>query len=564
MNNKNEQNTDLGVMFLAISVLIGAAYLKFYSQIWIAYHFLRYPIAVVITLIIMFGYLKIKLKLTKAIFGDQNEKDTFEPVDGESATFMGFANSGKRVYLQDALRINHMQVVGTTNAGKTESVIVPLAVSDIKQGRGFVLIDGKSDLKLLDKLYAYAKKHRREADFKIFSIVDLGISCTINPLKGGNALEITERVINALDFENKYYKDIQTDVFLHMMLIFEGAKVTPTFMKVVDCLQFPDLLIELSHKTENERLQRWAMEHKALSNVEREIRVSGLKAQLQPFTVGELAKIFNSELPDLVLEDVVENNQIVYCQLPVLKVKTLGTVTAKLILEGLKGAISSRHLGTAQNRKLFSIFLDDFTEYLTEGFSTLLNKSRSANVGVVFAHQALGDLDRVDEGIKNAILTNSNIKVFMATNEPTSAEYYASVIGTSLTEKVTTRQKDGIFGPNKTGEGSVRETEEFRFHPNIFKQDLKTGEGVIVIPGPHGRMARRMKFAMIPNIQAEEIPNTYKPEPTAMELKKIEAASKTKAETDQGQNPPVPQQGSGIAKMVEAAEAKSSDAMAAA
>jgi TonB-dependent SusC/RagA subfamily outer membrane receptor len=36
----------------------------------------------------------------------------------------------------------HTQVVGTTNAGKTESVILPWAIDDIKNGRGLILIDG--------------------------------------------------------------------------------------------------------------------------------------------------------------------------------------------------------------------------------------------------------------------------------------------------------------------------------------------------------------------------------------------------------------------------------------
>lgn len=75
----------------------------------------------------------------------------------------------------------------------------------------------------------------------------------------------------------------------------------------------------------------------------------------------------------------------------------------------------------------FSVYLDDFTEYLTPSFVTLLNKSRSANVGIVFAHQALGDLDGLGDGVKNTILTNSNLKVFMRTNEPESAEYFSSI-----------------------------------------------------------------------------------------------------------------------------------------
>jgi len=129
-----------------------------------------------------------------------------------------------------------------------------------------------------------------------------------------------------------------------------------------------------------------------------------------------------------------------------------------------------------------------------------LNKSRSANVGVVFAHQALGDLAGLGDGIKNTILSNSNLKVFMRTNEPESAEYFSQTIGTIQGLKRTERETSGTFGSEKTGEASVRDVEEFKFHPNIFKQDLGVGEAIIIIPHSTGSLPVRLKFRKTPDI----------------------------------------------------------------
>ena len=244
----------------------------------------------------------------------------------------------------------------------------------------------------------------------------------------------------------------------------------------------------------------------SLSKDELEQRTSGLVSQLQSFIFGETGELFNQDISEINIEEAMEKNLIIYCQLPALKIPLLGTATAKMLLQGVQSAVSSRHLGSIKNQKFFSVFLDDFTEYLTPSFVTLLNKSRSANVSIVFAHQALGDLSALGDGVKNTILTNSNLKVFMRTNEPESAEYFSSVIGTIEGQKSTERETRTIFGKMKTGDASVREAESFKFHPNIFKQNLGVGEAVMVVPHAAGSEPVRVKFTKLDDLPEVQIP----------------------------------------------------------
>ena len=151
----------------------------------------------------------------------------------------------------------HTQVVGTTNAGKTESVIVPWAVDDIKKGRGLLIIDGKSDRSLLDKLYAYAKRHHRESDVRILSLCNVDISHTFNPFTNGSVLEVAERVFAALNFENEYFKSIQYDAFLHCLLLLEDAKVKATPYRVIECLKHEKHLANLAAQSADSNLQAW-------------------------------------------------------------------------------------------------------------------------------------------------------------------------------------------------------------------------------------------------------------------------------------------------------------------
>ena len=88
----------------------------------------------------------------------------------EDSAFCGTTDKGEDIWIKPRQRAMHTQVIGTTNAGKTESVILPWAIQDIHSKKGLLLIDGKADNSLIDKLWGYTKLAGREKDFKLFSL----------------------------------------------------------------------------------------------------------------------------------------------------------------------------------------------------------------------------------------------------------------------------------------------------------------------------------------------------------------------------------------------------------
>lgn len=173
--------------------------------------------------------------------------------------------------------------------------------------------------------------------------------------------------------------------------------------------------------------------------------------------------------------------------------------------------------------RFFSCILDDFQDYIYEGFGSLLNKSRSANVGVVFSHQALGDLDKVSEAFRNVVLTNTNIKVVMRMNDPDTCDHFAKTFGTNTTTKVTEKTKDA----SRTGDGTIREVERYNYHPNVFKK-LGTGFGVVSISHRDGVRNLKIKFAMRSNLPISRLPLIEKkPKPLGFPKNAIEKTKQT-------------------------------------
>lgn len=447
----------------------------------------------------------------------------------DGSVYCGKTDKEEEVHIKPRQRGMHTQVIGTTNAGKTESVILPWAIQDIEQGRGLILIDGKSDRSLLDKLWAYTVKAGREKDFRLFSLGNIGESHEFNPLIGGTPEEISERVFNSFEFENPYYRSLQFEVFSQVMRIFESANEVPTFLRIHQAITTPTALVAMTAKCENTGLREWAEYYRDLPAHERTQRTSGLTAAISHFAFGKTADLFNTEKPEIMIEEALEKNLIIYFQLPVLLSPFLGKAAGKMILQCLQSAVANRHRGKNRTPNFYSVFLDDFSEYLYPGFVSILNKSRSANVGVVFAHQALGDIKTLGDAIANSILTNANIKVFMRGNDPESAEYFSKVIGTVKAMKYTERTKTSLWQKEATGDASAREVDEFIIHPNRFKRELGVGEAVMIIPHEAGSRAINIKFDKYDDLRPVDFPLVEKK--AAAGLSTLEPKKQIKKET---------------------------------
>lgn len=427
----------------------------------------------------------------------------------KTSVFLGRDESDKRVYLKETFRRSHTQIIGTTNAGKTESVILPWIIKDLENGSGALIIDGKSDVDFLDKLYAYVVKTNRQKDFRFFSLVQIDKSHPFNPFRGGTAQEIAERIFSSFPIEHPHFKPIQSKMFLALVTLVTELGFVPSFSIIHRLLTDSLYLTALLEYSKNEDIKRLLEAFLKKSNREKSDEISGLEANLSPFAFGTHAELFNVKDNAIDFDEALRQNQICYFQLPTMLYPFLGEATGKLVLQSFQSAVAKRQVGLTKKARFFSCYLDDFQDYIYRGFGALLNKSRSANIGVVFSHQALGDLDKVGNDFRNVVLTNTNIKVIMRSNDPGTCEHFAKSFGTRKSEKKTERRTRSAFGEARTGEGSVRDVEEYIYHPNEIKQ-LGIGEAIVSIPHPRGVKTTKLTFQMKPGLPPVTLPSIQK------------------------------------------------------
>jgi len=415
------------------------------------------------------------------------------PHDSQSI-YVGSADD-TAIYLSRKMRLGHVQILGTTGRGKTESVILPWILRDAKNSVSSLVIDGKGDPELSKKIALTYK------NVKVFDLGNPKNSCTMNPLAFGSSGQITDRIFTSFDFDDSYYKGVQYDVAYTLVSALMTVEGSVSFTRIHACLvndlEIAKLLKACTDIRLKSRLQKLLSTPKHL----REQNYMGLITQLAPFAEGEVAELVNGPKAGrdiLSLSEVVLSNtstQVTVILLPTLKYQILGKQLGRMLLQELAGLIGERSSLGGSKARFFSVYLDEFSAFAYEGFEQILNKARSSRVAMHLSHQSMADLSLVSEDFARVINTNTNVKCLLGLNDPDTADFYARHIGTKGSERKTERVEDAgwLAGSRRTGQASVREVEEYKVHPNKLK-NFTNGQGVLHLPTSDGNFTSVIQF----------------------------------------------------------------------
>jgi len=397
-----------------------------------------------------------------------------------------------KIALPNSLRSGHVQIIGSTGRGKTESVIIPWMVQDLIHERTTVLIDGKGDQKIYELLKAVNDENSFVHEVAYFDIGNINESMTTNPLKYGSPQQIIDRLFASLEFDNIYFKNVSYSAALMVAKLMSFQKEEKnrelTFRKLVSSLTDDGYLAALfSGSLESSHVEM--SKYLSQKYFDRQEKLSGLIAQIEPFAGGELSEILNGDvsgreafsLPEIIYPKIAENNQFTpktaVILIPTLLYQKSAAILGKMFLQEIAWGVAMKE--RARTNSFASIFLDEFSAFVYPGFLGILNKARSTNTAFHISHQSLGDLSEIGEGFAQAIHTNTNIKCVFGLNDPVTADFFAKHFGTKDIIEATERASENLFGEvERSGALNVRNSECYKIHPNRLK-NLSQGRGVL-------------------------------------------------------------------------------------
>jgi hypothetical protein len=203
--------------------------------------------------------------------------------------------------------------------------------------------------------------------------------------------------------------------------------------------------------------------------------LSGLVGALDKFQ----SELVNAYDPDVILEDALETNGLVYVQLPANLFRIQAPALGKVILMDVQQAGSLRQVfRTSRNQRPFSVTVDEFASFADLSIVDSLNKLRDANLEYTLAHQSLADLELVSKEFAMSVWDNTRTKDILNQDNPELCERIARSIGTRQVRELTVRRKEGpLLTSLATGDASSRLVEAYRLHPNAIKALARCGQG---------------------------------------------------------------------------------------
>ncbi len=392
----------------------------------------------------------------------------------------------KPLYLTDAQRLMHCEVVGSTGTGKTDSLLLPMFTHDVTHGKGAIIIDGKGDLELFNRIQYVIEKKQRKDDFFFFSLSHPGKSNSYNPLFRGNPTELKDKLINSMAWSEEFYRRMAERAALTLF----NAMASRKYKKIA---RFRDLYAYLTDVKALSKLNDEMQNPELQDDIGKMVRdfkdnqkfLSGLMADLYLTSRSEFSERLDTVRPEIDLLRAYQKNQICYFALDLQKYADTSRRLGRMIIQDIRAVSSYIQAHIPEHRRhFFPVFIDDASSFLDLNFIEFLSKCRASGFAVTMLHQSLGDL--VFRGVSNfqqQVMENTNIKIILRQDDPQSVEKLTKIGGTRRTIIPTYQTEEKIIGKGFTGTGSIREGQTFRIEPDLIRE-LKRGEAVIICKYP--------------------------------------------------------------------------------
>jgi hypothetical protein len=343
---------------------------------------------------------------SKQVDGPRNMSD-----DGLLLGYNIFRGVKKPVHLALQDRQRHMYVVGQTGTGKS-TFLENLALQDMLSGGGFAFVDPHGDT--AEKLLSMVPKERTE-DVIYFSPSDSDFPMGLNIFEFQTPDQKDFLIQEAINMLYKLYDPQHQGImgpryehlFRNAALAVMADPNGGTFIDIPKLFRDPQYVKQkLQHVTDLNVREFWEKEMPASqrSNEFGEV-TSWFVSKFGAFLGNEMMRnIIGQTKSSFDLREVMDEGKILIVNL---SKGRLGDLNAKLLgivfVMKFQAAAMSRANIPESERKDFSLYVDEFQNFSTDSFATIMSEARKYHLNLIVANQFTTQL--TDE-IRDAVFGN--------------------------------------------------------------------------------------------------------------------------------------------------------------
>ena len=320
------------------------------------------------------------------------------PNEGLTVGFNEFAGVKRAIRITDKDRFRHVYILGQTGTWKS-TIMLYQAIDDMNNGRGFTFIDPHGDA--CEFLLKHYPKERID-DLIYFDLGNTQYPIGLNPLE--------------VDPENSDEQDVVTNDLVEMFIQMYGPEIfgpriqdyfrnacfllmdQPEWGTIVDIMRlFTD---EAFAETKIRNIKNpvvaswWNKTYKKMGDREKAEIIPFIQAKFGPFTTGIYVRnIIGQQKSAFKMYDAMQERKVILLNLAKgISWEETSKLIGKIIAMQVKLSALKRAKIKEEERVPHYLYVDEFQNYVSASFESILSEARKYKLWLVVAHQYIEQL----------------------------------------------------------------------------------------------------------------------------------------------------------------------------
>jgi hypothetical protein len=370
----------------------------------------------------------------------------------EGAVVLGYDVHRKPWLWHDRTRVLQGIVLGMTGMGKT-TLLANIITQDLSRVVGppedqhripMIILDGKADTEVFEGLLAHIHRAGRLDQLRVINPSRPDISVGYNPFQSNDAdyMSVVNMVFGAFNLHREFFAEHQLIYLADIVRVLSYTGLRFNFYDVLvmafdeqvlrEQVEKASRLLEQNTGVSVQRKLNFEMSvrnlYQSFQDWERVPKIQGLLNECMAFLDDELSVVTGPYEDLLSLDEVIEQELILYVLLNVNKKTKPVTALGKMLLQNLQLIVGQRYESQARrgrpNQPLISVVLDEFAPFGYGNFPQILQTARGTNTAFLFSMQSLSQLMHVGRGFKEDVTSAPNTTMTLQTRDEETAQYF--------------------------------------------------------------------------------------------------------------------------------------------
>lgn len=304
-------------------------------------------------------------------------------------------------------RRKHVYIIGKTGTGKS-TLIKNMIIQDMRAGEGVAVLDPHGQL--IDELLDFVPENRLD-DVVIFNPADTDYPPSLNMLEIVDPRQRTLMGDTLVDVFKKYFAESWGP---RLEYILKNCILTLLEVPNTSLLSITRLLIDRDYRKhivslihDPQMKNFWSNEFARMEQNDRLVTeaISPIQNKVGQFLNSELIRnIVGQPKSTIKVDDIINNGKLIFISLATGRIGANNTaLLGALIVSQLQFAAMRRVDIPESERRDFFLYADEFQNFATDSFATVLSEARKYRLDLTLTHQYI---DQMPEKVRDAVFGN--------------------------------------------------------------------------------------------------------------------------------------------------------------